>query len=316
MLYKVLFIIICSFILILGSCASTPASAEEYFSIGMAYFDLGRYEEAEKWLNRARQADRTMVASTYNLGRLAYERKRYEEAVEYFESILRRDPDNILALKAAAYTRIMMGDLNNAEKHYSRVLTLVPESADNGYNHALVLYAMGRFSDAEEVLERYPFALQENKDVHLLHARCQKAQNKIDAINNYSSWLILYTDHKARFEYAQVLEHHQFYARALEEHRKNLAETTATSVDPKRSDIRFSLARVLLTADSASGEGIVELEGAVRDGFSDIEAVEELLKIDRISTANANSIRSTITNMRRALSENESENENESDNED
>ncbi|MCL2720092.1 MAG: tetratricopeptide repeat protein [Treponema sp.] len=302
---KISIIILCFLSPVFQSCTSTAASAEEYFSIGMAYFELGRYEEAERWLNRARQANRTMVASTYNLGRLAYERKRYEEAANYFESILKRDPDNILALKAAAYTRIMTGEIQLAERHYSRLLILVPESADDGYNHALVLYAMGRFADAENVLNKYPFALQENKDVHLLHARCQKAQNKIEAINNFTSWLTLYSDPKVRYEYAQTLEYHELYARALEEYRKTLSETSLASADPKRSDVQFSIARVLLTADSASNEGITELESAIRDGFNDISAVEELLNIRRLNTANTNSIRAIISNMRRAI---ESEN--------
>jgi tetratricopeptide (TPR) repeat protein len=291
------------FLILFSGCVSLAASAEEYYSIGMAYFELGKFAEAEKWLNRARQADRTMVASTYNLGRLAYERRRFNEAARLFESILRRDPDNILALKAAAYTRIMTGDIDIAEKHYSRLLELVPESADDGYNHALVLFAMGRYSDAEEVLERYPFALQENRDVMLLYARCQKAQNKIEAINSFSVWLSNFSDHKVRYEYAQTLEYHELFARALEEYRLALSETAVESVDPRRRDVRFGIARVLLIADSRSAEGITELEEAVSEGFDDIEAVEKLLDDRRISAANIASIRNILVNMRRTAAE-------------
>jgi tetratricopeptide (TPR) repeat protein len=244
-----------------------------------------------------------MVASTYNLGRLAYARKNYEEAAALFESILRLDPDNVLALKAAAYSRIMTGQIEIADRHYSRLLLIVPESADDGYNHALVLFAMERYTEAMEVLERYPFALLDNKDVHLLYARSQKALNKVEAIDTFARWLLLYSDHKVRYEYAQTLEHHEFYARALEEYRKALSETTDTSVDPKRSEIRFAIARALLIADSASTEGITELNGAIEYGFNDIEAVEILLDNRRISAANITSIRNIITNMRRAVTE-------------
>jgi len=281
----------------LCSCVSTAASAEEYYLIGMAYFDIGKFDEAERWLNRARQADRTMVASTYNLGRLAFERKRYDEAAGYFEDILRRDQDNILALRAAAYTRIAMGDIDIAGRHYSRLLQLVPESADDGYNHALVLFAMKRFSEAEAVLEKYPFALADNKDVLLLYARSQAASNKIEAINSFADWLAVYSDSKVRYEYAQTLEYHEFYARALEEYRLTLSETAAASVDPKRSNIRFAIARVLLFADHESSEGITELEDAVKDGFDNIEALEELMNNTRINAANINNIRNIIYNI-------------------
>jgi len=299
--YLLLFFILV-FSLFFYACVSSAASAEEYYSIGMAYFELGKYEEAEKWLNRARQANRTMIASTYNLGRLAYERQRYEEAARHFESILRRDADNIHALKAAAYTRIMLGDIQTAEKHYSRLLSLVPESADDGYNHALVLFAMERYIAAEEVLLRYPIALQENRDVMLLYARCQAALNKVDAIEHFSNWLKIHTDPKVRYEYARVLEQHEFYARALEEYRQALSEIAANSIDPAKSDVRFAIARVLLIADGSSGEGITELQGAISDGFNDIAAVERLSS--RVSAANRETMRGIINNMRQSLENN------------
>ena len=293
------FTVICSHLFLSGSCASAAVSAQEYYAIGMAYFDLGRFEDAERWLNRAIQADRTMVASAYNLGRLAFERQRYDEAASYFESILRRDPDNILALRAAAYTRIATGEIEIADMHYSRLLTLVPESADDGYNHSLVLFAMGRYSQAEEVLQRYPFSLMDNRDSLLLYARTQAALNKVEAINSFTGYLAVHSDPKVRFEYAQTLEYHEFFARALEEYRLALTETAAASTDPHRNDIRFSIARVLLIADSESSAGIEELETAVSGGYNNTDAIEKLMNDSRLSTENINSLRNILSSMHR-----------------
>jgi len=281
-------------------CAGLAASAQEYYSIGMAYYELGKYDEAEKWLNRAKQADRTMTASLYNLGRIAFETKKYADAAKHFEDILKIDPNNVLALKAAAYSRIKTGDLRIAEKHYGRLLELVPESVDDGYNHALVLYAMERYSEAEETLKRFPFTFEENSETLLLYARSQKAQEKEEAMDSYAKWLSSNTDPKVRYEYAQILEFHEFYARAIEEYRKVLGETSAGSLtDPKRGDLRFALARVLLVADGGSSEGITEMETAVTEGFDNIEAVEELQRKTTISSANRTSLRNIINNMQR-----------------
>jgi tetratricopeptide (TPR) repeat protein len=296
-LFKSIFFILP--VLMFCNCVGMAASAQEYYSIGMAYFELGKYEEAERWLNRARAADKTMTASQYNLGRLAFETGRYNEAAEHFEDILSKDQNNVLALRAAAYTRIKTGDLAAAEKHYAKLLEIVPESADNGYNHALVLYAMERYADAQEVLEKYPFALLENNDALLLYARSQKAQDNVEAIDSYAKWLSVNSDPAVRYEYAGLLEHNELYARALEEYRKVLSETAGKDSTPKRSEIRFSLARLLLIADGESGEGVVELETAVNEGFDDIEAVQELLDM-KISAAHIDSIRNIINNMQRA----------------
>jgi len=280
-------------------CKSAATSAEEYFSIGMAYFELGKYEDAEKWLNRARSTDKTMTASQYNLGRLAFERQRFNEAAVYFEDILKKDQNNVLALKAAAYTRIKTGDFDIAEKHYSRLMEIIPESADDGYNRALVLYAMGRYAEAEKTLEKYMLPLLEKSEIQLLYARSQSAQNKVEAIESYSGWLNNNKDAKVRYEYANVLERNEFYARAIEEYRKALSETAAADRNLK-NDIRFALARILMIADSESSEGIGELQTAVNEGFRGIKEVEELLTNEKISQANKEKIRNVIYNMRSA----------------
>jgi tetratricopeptide (TPR) repeat protein len=288
----------------ISGCASQGVtSAEEYYAIGMAYFELGKFAEAEQWLNRARSVDKTKSASEYNLGRIAFATGRYEDAVRHFEGILKRDPENVLALKAAAYTRIKTGEIEKAESHYQKLLTLVPESVDDGYNYALVLYAMEKYTIAEEVLNKYPFALLDNSDVLLLYARAQKAQGKVEAVDSYARWLDNNSekaDPKVRYEYAELLETGELFARALEEYRVTLSGLTQTSVDPSRADVRFAIARVLLIADSESSEGISELEEAVKDGFADIEAIEKIVNDERVSAANKNSLNTIIAGIQRA----------------
>ena len=298
------------FALFCSSCASRrTVSAEELFSLGMAYFELGRaatdnnirlkyFLEAEKWLNQARMTDKTKSASVYNLGRIAFETGRYQDAAKHFESILKRDPDNILALKAASYTRIKTGDIDKAEAHYQKLLTLVPESADSGYNYALVLFHMKKYEAAEKVLSGYQFSLLDNADCLLLYARTQRALDKIEAAETYAKWLANNKDPKVRCEYAGVLESHEFYARALEEYRSALGELKDDSKDPPKSDVRFFIARLLLIADSTSEEGIKELETAVKDGFANIDELEKLAEDKRPSAASVNSIKAIISEIR------------------
>lgn len=300
----------------LNGCVSMAMSAEEYFSLGMAFFDLGRFEDAERWLNRARQADRTMTASQYNLGRIAFELGRYQEAAEHFEGILRRDPNNTFALRAAAFTRIRTGEIEIAEKHYSKLLELVPDSLDLGYNHALVLFAMGHYERAEEILLRHQFALHDDSDMLLLYARTQRALDNIEAIDSFERWLRDNTDIQISYEFAGLLEQHGFYARALEEYRLLLEDTTPQS-EPRQSDVRFALARVLLIADSESIEGVTELEAAIADGFNDMEAIEELIDSGRVSTANASSLRFILETLQReARQEQPDDDDDEEENED
>jgi tetratricopeptide (TPR) repeat protein len=290
---------LCSF-----SCVSrTRASkAEEYYALGMAYFDLGRYGEAEKWLIQARALDKTRLASEYNLGRIAFETGRYEDAIHFFDGILDKDPDNVMALQAAAYARIKAGDLDRAEALYERVLALVPESADDGYNYALVLNALKKPEKAEEVLSKYPYALLNNKDVQLLYARSQGAQHKPEAVDSYSRWLFDNSDNQVQYEFALVLEENALYARALEEYRKLLTALPGDGASQegalRRSAIQFAVARLLLTADAENPQGITELELAVSEGFSDTEALNKLLEDKAVTASAKDAIRKIIGDLK------------------
>lgn len=287
------------FVLYGVSCTSwrTVASAEEYFSIGMAYFEIGKYEEAEKWLNRAQSVDKTKTASEYNLGRIAFERKRYEEALLHFDRILAKDPDNVMTLKAAAYTKIKLGDLSAAEVLYDKILALSPESADDGYNYALVLYTMKKYDQSEAVLAKYQFALLENNEVILLYARIQRALHKPEAMDRYAQWLETNSDSLVRYEYALILEENGFYVRAIEECRTALKDLPQDNKEPKKSTLHYTIARLLLIADPENEEGITELQTAITEGFDDKESLEALLTQEGISATHKDEIQRIIDEM-------------------
>jgi tetratricopeptide (TPR) repeat protein len=291
--------------LLWASCTSLSGevAAEEYYSLGMAYYELGKFEEAEKWLNRARAADKTQVASDYNLGRIAYETGRYTDAIKIFEKILTRDPNNVMALKAAAYSYVKAGNFAKAETLYGRVLSLVPESADDGYNHALMLYVTEQYPRAEEVLSAYQYALEENSEVLLLYARSQRAQNKVEAVDSYALWLTNNKDPLVQYEYAQVLEQAELYARALEQYREVLNGLPQDSKDPKKSDVRFTAAKLILFADPENEEGIIELKKAVDEGFEDTEALEALREDERLTEARRQDLQDVIDAINTAREE-------------
>ena len=287
------------------SCASQRAAwentrAEEFFNIGMAYFELGRFNDAETWLNRARDADRTMVASEYNLGRIAFETGRFGDAARHFEMVLSRDPENVMALQAAAFMRIRNGEFEEAEVLYTRVLELVPESADSGFNYALVLFGLERFDEVEETLKRYPDTLEENASSILLLARAQKAQDKVEAIDSYALWLTVHTgaaNPQGILEFAQVLKSTGHYARALEQYDEAIKALTQDTATLTKAGLQFEKARILLAVDPEAGEGMEAFTLAIEEGFSDTDAIAALMEDERITSDNRDEIRRVLNSM-------------------
>jgi tetratricopeptide (TPR) repeat protein len=283
----------------LWSCQSYGASAEEYYAIGMAYIEMGKYQEAEQWLSRARAADKTRTASEYNLGRIAFEMGRYLEAVEHFNKVLARDPDNVTALRALAYTRIKTGEIEDAEALYRRILELVPESVDDGFNRALVLFAMEKYEEAESLLLAKEPILMENKDMLLLFARTQKALGKVEAADSYAQWLVENDDGRVRYEYAQTLEQAELFAKALEEYQGALSNFPSDGKSPSKADARFDAARVFLVADSENPQGMSELKTALQEGFSNREALEALALDKRVAESSRAEIQELVKNLAR-----------------
>jgi tetratricopeptide (TPR) repeat protein len=306
-------LIITLFLLLTASCASIRlvTSAEEYYTLGMAYFELGKYEEAEQWLNRARMVDKTKTATDYNLGRIAFEQGRYKEALRHFNDVLVKDPENITALKAASYTHIKLGDIAKAEDLYGRVLQIIPESFDNGYNYALVLYAMEKYDKAEEVLNKYELVLDSHNEAILLLARAQVKQDKLEAADTYSKWLQTNTDNNVRYEYAQLLEKGEFFARALEEYRlvlSSLFQGGGQEGELNQNMLQFKIAQLLLIADGENEEGIETLKEAVTNGYNDFTALESLLDESRISESNKEEIRIIIQDAKAKAENTEEQN--------
>jgi tetratricopeptide (TPR) repeat protein len=267
----------------------------------MAYFEMGKYDEAERWLNRALSRDHTMSASEYNLGRIAYGTGRYSDALKKFNSILKKDSKNVMAMKAAAYTQVKLGNVEAARKLYDGVLELEPEAADNGLNYATILYAMEKPEEAEEVLQTYSYAILDDKDALLLLARVQKAQKKPEAIDSYDLWLSKNSDPQVQYEFTIALEDGGFYARALEAARKTLEELPSDTETLKRSAVRFVLSRLLLVSDPENQEGVTELREAIVGGFADQEAIDALIKDERLTKAAQDEARRTIDRAKAGL---------------
>jgi tetratricopeptide (TPR) repeat protein len=286
-------------ILLLQACASGAASAQEYYAIGMSYYDAKKFSDAERWLIRARNADKTFAASEYQLGRIAFENSRYTEALKYFLNIVKSDPKNTMAIESAAYTHIKLGETKEALALYEKSHELKPESADSGYNYALMLYATERYIDAELVLKKYEADISESSDNKLLFARVERALNKVEAIDSYASYLEGNPGAIVRAEYAAVLEQNEFYARAVEEYKKAITETSSSTVI-KKHDIEFLLARCLFFAGENTDEGIAEMGNAIRDGFADQELIDELLADTRLKNDTKDAIRAATRSLRNA----------------
>jgi tetratricopeptide (TPR) repeat protein len=267
------------------SCVS-DTRAEDYYALGTGYYDLGNYEEAEKWFDKSKFNAKTKMASLYNLGRVSFERGNYDKALDYFEDILEKDPENLTALKAAAYTCVKAGDTQAALEYYRRAAALLPENAEERYNYALLLNALEMYREAETALlsgSRDSAAPKRDDALDdkqlLLLARVRKSLEKPEAVDDYNAYLARTDDPAVRFEFAETLEEQKLYAKALEEYtRLGTAPADSAAKHPEKSLVLFRIARVMLVSDPADEKGLDALSEALKSGYADQAEIDALFE--------------------------------------
>lgn len=136
----------------------------------LASADLGALSDADRKgvetafaeLQTALQSHPDDSGALYNLGNFLSGRRKFNEAISYYEAATRLRPDSILALVNSSLAYNAMGDNAGAEKALRRAIEINPRSSAAHLNLALLLGETGRVQEAEtefrRVLELEPTA--------------------------------------------------------------------------------------------------------------------------------------------------------------
>uniref|UniRef100_A0A7C3HZ66 Tetratricopeptide repeat protein n=1 Tax=Gracilinema caldarium TaxID=215591 RepID=A0A7C3HZ66_9SPIR len=274
------------------SCASGPASVseDELYSLGKAYYDLGKYSEAEVWFQRASNFKKTKNASMYYLGRIAFQQQKYENAARIFEALLKSDQDNVLLLKAAAFSNLKAQKFEKAELQYKRVIELVPGSKDSTYGYALVLYGLQKYDDAYRLLKDLKADSDEDRDALLLLARTEYKLSFPEALDHYSKWLEKGDDPVVLKEFAEVAEQQALYSRAIEAYKKIKQTNRAEAAGLQKGEIDFLIGRLIMIADPSDSQGKASIETSLSLGYVNKEKIDALLADSRLSETQRQSL--------------------------
>jgi tetratricopeptide (TPR) repeat protein len=79
--------------------AIDPNNIETLYGIGVALYNLGKYEESITWFDKALEIDPTHVFPLYYKGAALHNLGKNEEAIIWYEKVLKIDPNHIEAKK-------------------------------------------------------------------------------------------------------------------------------------------------------------------------------------------------------------------------
>jgi serine/threonine protein kinase/Tfp pilus assembly protein PilF len=127
--------------------------------LGLAYSQLGHWEEAREWINKALEirpdlADaHAMTANTY------LEERRYDEAKAIAQELIQRQPDDYAGYDLMARIEVRTGSLPQARELFARVLEMWPggdPDLKNDVEHylACVLWKLSERDQARPLMEQ------------------------------------------------------------------------------------------------------------------------------------------------------------------
>ena len=163
------------------------SSAEAAYGLGSAYLSQQKISEARKNFERATKLQAnypdTIANAWNNLGLIAAQANRTDEAVEDFREALRVSPDHLIALNNLGNAYRLQKNWDEAEKVFKHALEIDVSDPEANYGLAMVFAHDGDTAHAEQYLHmalksrpNYPEALN---NLGVLYLRTQRRNDAV-----------------------------------------------------------------------------------------------------------------------------------------
>jgi tetratricopeptide (TPR) repeat protein len=134
--------------------AIDPSNIKALNDKGLSLYYSGRYEEAIEYSDRALAIDPNNVIALITKGLCLHKLERYEEAMEYYDRALALDPNNISALSNKGVSQNNLGRYEEAIEYFDRALSIEPNNVSILGNKGVSLKNLGRYEEAIEYYDR------------------------------------------------------------------------------------------------------------------------------------------------------------------
>ncbi|MFW6215698.1 MAG: tetratricopeptide repeat protein [Alkalispirochaetaceae bacterium] len=260
-------------ILLIAGCATDPRVTEiasEYYNLGNLYFELDEYERSYEFYLKARELDPTIIAANYNLARLELERDDPQAALSLLRELEEEDEDNLLIQETIAYALNQLGDQREAETLYREIVAQDPGRVSALYNLSLLTEEP---REAIDLLRTAADLAVEDEEILRRLISLLSSEESAESAAVYLERLrrLVADDRSALEDVAQQYEALGYPQEAVETFELLI------EIDPREEEYYFSQARILLTTIGNDRNGLIALESALEEGFSDSQAIEALL---------------------------------------
>ena len=125
-----------------------PSCSLAYNNLGAIAFQEHRLDEAQGYYEKALAVEPGIPESQYNIGNVLFAKNDFAQAIGAYEGALRGQPDNITARNNLAVSLIATGHIDQAIEQLNEALRLRPNDADTHYNLGHLFVQLGRPEEA------------------------------------------------------------------------------------------------------------------------------------------------------------------------
>jgi tetratricopeptide (TPR) repeat protein len=167
-----------------------PLSAEAYSRMASIYGEMGNLEKELEYYKKAVAAEEKNPHYAYNLGQIL--QKKYgdiNQANLYFQKAYEIDPDNFAYASSVGYTLEMLRQLNEALEVYDTIIRKNPENPEGYVLKAHCFIRMERYEEAMNLFLKAhtmsPLNFEAARDLGLAYSNLKKFENAI-SITEYA----------------------------------------------------------------------------------------------------------------------------------
>ena len=132
-----------------------------YYNLGIALLDEQYLEQCKGYLYKAYELDNTFYKPLLKIGEVYLKIGKYDEALAYFDLILKNEPDNEAALVRKGDTYLMKNNISEAMNLYESVLKLNEKNEDALLGMGICCHKMNK---EDEAMDYYEKVLQVNDE--------------------------------------------------------------------------------------------------------------------------------------------------------
>ncbi|CAN0262414.1 protein O-mannosyl-transferase TMTC3 [Lampetra fluviatilis] len=130
-----------------------PSDEKAYFNLGMVATDMGRADEAERWLRRAVALRPDFRGALFNLALLLVQSRHELDALPVLEQLLEHHPQHAKALVLQGDVLLnRRGDAAGARRAFQRALAAEPGNSQAKHNLCVVMFEEGELARAHDCL--------------------------------------------------------------------------------------------------------------------------------------------------------------------